>query len=379
MRLLNRFSRRDFLQTTIKGTAATMAASAMAASTSTLASAMMTSKKKNRKLGVALVGLGYYSTDLLAPALQLTEHCALRGIVTGSPKKIPVWQKRYGIKDENVYNYENMHTVADNPDINVIYIVLPTFLHKKYSVIAANAGKHVWCEKPMAMTVSECQEIIDACNKNRVKLSIGYRLQHEPNTQTLVQFAETKPYGAIKHVVSEAGYDGNGFAPDNWKMYTSKGGGALYDMGVYPINAARYATGMEPVAISATAINPDPKKFQHTDPAAKWTLSFPGDVEAACQTSTLDYMNHLKVDCEKGWYELKPMQSYTGVKGRTSDGKQLDKQVANQQAKQMDDDALAILHDRQVLVPGQEGLNDIRVVEAAFRSIKAGGKEVKIS
>ena len=131
---------------------------------------------QDRKLGIALVGLGYYSTSVLAPALQLTEECELRGIVTGSPEKIPVWQKNYGIKDQNVYNYENMHEVADNPDIDVIYIVLPTSMHAQYSIIAANAGKHVWCEKPMAISAKECQSIIDACNKNKVKLSIGYRM-----------------------------------------------------------------------------------------------------------------------------------------------------------------------------------------------------------
>ncbi|HEY7886063.1 MAG TPA: Gfo/Idh/MocA family oxidoreductase, partial [Cellvibrionaceae bacterium] len=84
------------------------------------------------KLGVALVGLGYYSRDLLAPALQLTQHCELRGIVTGSPEKIPQWQQRYGIKDSNVYNYENMHTLANNPDIDIVYVVVPTSLHMKY-------------------------------------------------------------------------------------------------------------------------------------------------------------------------------------------------------------------------------------------------------
>ena len=118
--------------------------------------------KAKEKLGVALVGLGYYSRDLLAPALQITEHCELKGIVTGSPEKVPVWQKTYGIPDKNVYNYQDMHRIVDNEDIDVVYIVLPNGLHKKYTVIAANAGKHVWCEKPMALTVKECQEMIQA-------------------------------------------------------------------------------------------------------------------------------------------------------------------------------------------------------------------------
>ena len=97
-------------------------------------------QRPNKKLGVALVGLGYYSRDLFAPALQLTDHCYLAGIVTGSPEKIPTWQKKYAIPDGNVYNYENMHTIANNDEIDVVYIVLPTALHAKFATIAANAG-----------------------------------------------------------------------------------------------------------------------------------------------------------------------------------------------------------------------------------------------
>ena len=140
----------------------------LAASTLPFSSFMIPQSKE--KLGVALVGLGYYSRDLLAPALQLTQHCELKGIVTGTPEKIPVWQEKYGIAGKNVYNYENMHEMADNEDIDIVYIVLPNALHKKYSVIAAEAGKHVWCEKPMAINVGECEEIINACKKNKVQL-----------------------------------------------------------------------------------------------------------------------------------------------------------------------------------------------------------------
>ncbi|MDH3649877.1 MAG: Gfo/Idh/MocA family oxidoreductase, partial [Saprospiraceae bacterium] len=181
-------------------------------------------------LGVALVGLGYYSRDLLAPALQLTKHCHLAGIVTGSPEKVPVWQEKYGIKDRNVFNYENMHSIAENDDIDVIYIVLPTGLHSQYAVMAAETGKHVWCEKPMARTAKECEDMIGACRKNKVKLAIGYRMQHEPNTQTVIGYAKSKPFGKIQQVMAEAGYrEGRS---DHWKQNKALGGGAMYDMGV---------------------------------------------------------------------------------------------------------------------------------------------------
>jgi len=334
--------------------------------------------KPQKKLGVALVGLGYYSRDILAPSLQLTQHCELRGIVTGSPEKIPVWQKKYGIKDANVYNYKNMHTIANNKDIDIVYIVLPTFLHMKYSIIAADAGKHVWCEKPMAMTVSECEKIIGACKKNKVQLTIGYRLQHEPNTRSVMKMAKSKPYGAIKSVIADAGYGGNGSPPDDWRMHQSQGGGALYDMGVYPINASRYATAQEPIAVSAKYEIDHPKLFKHADETSILTLDFPGGITAKCQASVTRNINQLQVDCEKGWYRLKPMQAYNGVSGETSDGKKLDKKIANQQATQMDNDALAAMNKGPILVPGSEGLLDIRVVEAAIKSAKLG-KKIAIS
>ncbi|MEQ9301951.1 MAG: Gfo/Idh/MocA family oxidoreductase [Cyclobacteriaceae bacterium] len=327
---------------------------------------------QERKLGVALVGLGYYSTDLLAPALQLTEHCELRGIVTGSPDKVPRWQQRYSIPDKNVYNYENMHQISNNDDIDVIYIVLPTGMHAEYAIKAANTGKHVWCEKPMAQTVGECQAIIDACDKNGVKLSIGYRMQHEPNTQTIMSYAKALSYGDIQTVKAEAGYyDGRS---NHWKQQKSMGGGATYDMGVYCINAARYATGMEPIAVTASASTNRPEIYTEVDETMDFTLEFDSGAIANCRTSFGMGLNELRVECVKGWYELRPFQAYGGIRGRTSDGKLLNAHIPNQQAKQMDDDALAIINDEPLLVPGEEGLADIRIVEAIYKSAQTNSR-----
>lgn len=323
---------------------------------------------RQKTLGVALVGLGYYSSDLLAPALQQTKHCRLTGIVTGTPSKIVRWQKQYGIKDSNVYNYQNMHEIANNDEIDVIYIVLPTGLHAKYSIIAANTGKHVWCEKPMAVTASECQNMIDACKKNKVKLSIGYRMQHEPNTQTVMQYAKSRPYGKITELKAEAGYyDGR---TNHWKQNKSLGGGAMYDMGVYPLNALRYASGQEPIRVSARHETNRPKVYHEVDETTYFELEFAEGLKGKGATSLGAGMNELTVTCENGWYNLIPMQAYAGVRGRTSSGTRLNQSISNQQAKQMDDDAQAILNDTPVMVPGKEGQKDIRIVEAIYQSAK---------
>lgn len=322
---------------------------------------------QRKKLGVALVGLGYYSTDLLAPALQLTEHCYLAGIVTGTPSKAEAWKKQFNIPDKNIYNYDNFSSLANNPAIDVVYIVLPPSMHAEYSIRAANAGKQVWCEKPMAMTEAECQGMIDACNKNKVKLSIGYRMHHEPNTQKVIQFSKQLPYGKLINLTAAAGYFDS--RTNHWKQKKAMGGGAMYDMGVYPLNAARYSSGMEPISVTARASTIRPQIYSEVEETMAFDLEFPGGATAKCETSFGKGMNDLQINYKNGWCKLSPFQAYSGISGVTSNGLQLNEKVPNQQAKQMDDDALAILNKKNVLVPGEEGLKDIRIVEAIYQSV----------
>lgn len=324
-------------------------------------------KKSTKKLGIALLGLGSYSTHNLAPALLKTKHCQLTGIITGSPEKIPIWQKKYGIPDGNVYSYDNMYEAANNDEIDVIYVVTPTGTHARFSIAAANTGKHVWCEKPMAMNVAECQSIIDACKKNKVQLTIGYRMQHEPNTRTLMSYAHTKPFGEFTQVDAQAGYRGGGGT--GWRHQKNMGGGALYDMGVYTVNGMRYATDLFPQRVlSARQYANRPELFKEVDETTEYVLEFENGLKGFGKTSVGESINHLKVTCENGHYELRPMQSYSGVQGSRSDGVLLDEYIDNQQARQMDDDALAILKGRKMMIDGEEGLKDIRIIEAIIQS-----------
>jgi len=332
-------------------------------------------QKKKERLGIALVGLGYYSTDLLAPALQLTKQCYLAGIVTGTPSKAERWKQMYKLEDKNIYDYQNFDSLANNPEIDVVYVVLPPSLHAEFSIRAAKAGKHVWCEKPMAITEAECKSMIDACNRNNVKLSIGYRMHHEPNTQKIIQFRKEHTYGNVIKVEAVAGYFDS--RTDHWKQRKKMGGGCTYDMGVYPLNAARYSTGLEPIAVSARASTTRPAIYTEVEETMAFDLEFPGGVTALCETSFGKSMNDLNVTCSKGWYKLSPFQSYSGIDGVTSDGVKLNVSIPNEQARQMDDDALAIMNGTPMLVPGEEGLSDIRVVEAIYRSVAQKGK-VKI-
>jgi glucose-fructose oxidoreductase len=332
------------------------------------------SYKKDR-LGIALVGLGYYSTDLLAPALQQTKNCYLAGIVTGTPAKAETWKTKYNIPEKNIYNYQNFDQIASNDDIDVVYIVLPPSMHREYVIKAANAGKHVFCEKPMAITAKECQDMIDACNKNKKSLAIGYRLHHEPNTQEYRRIMKQKLLGDVKKLDCAAGYRDN--RTDHWKQKKEMGGGVLYDMGVYAIQGARLGTNMEPVSIvSAQTSTTRPEIYKNgLDETTIATLEFPGGVLANIKTSFGENVNFMNIQCEKGEIKMAPYSAYAGVQGNSPLGEINNPYTTPwQQAKQMDDDALAVMESKPMLVPGEEGLRDIRIVEAIYKS--AQGKQV---
>ncbi|MAO63545.1 MAG: glucose-fructose oxidoreductase [Balneola sp.] len=364
----NQFSRKDFLKT---------AGSLIAGSSLAVGFPSILIPKKNEKIGVALVGLGRYAGGQLAPGLQQTEHCELRGIVTGTPSKIPQWQQRYDIPDGNVYNYENMHEVANNDDIDVIYVVTPPGLHAKHSIIGLEAGKHVWCEKPMAMDERECQAMIDAANKNKVQLTVGYRMQHEPNMRTIMKYGREETYGAITGIKTGAGYSG-GHSEGDWRADAELGGGALYDMGVYPINGARHAMGKEPIRVRGRQWSERKKMYSEVDEFTEFEMEFPDGILADGETSFGKSTNYLDVEASEGWYRLRPMQTYSGVQGETSDGTKLSPNPNDQQARQMDNDALAIKENKAPIVPGADGLQDIRIVKAIMESSQKDGKWIEL-
>lgn len=338
-------------------------------------SAFSAPKSKRDKLGVALVGLGYYSTDLLAPALEKTENCYLAGIVTGTPSKAAVWKTKYQIPDENIYNYKTFDSIADNPDIDVIYIVLPPSMHKEYVIRAAKAGKHVWCEKPMAVTADECQAMIDACQAAGVSLSIGYRCQHEPNTQEYMRIVNEGLLGDVKSLDCAAGYREN--RTDHWKQKKEMGGGVIYDMGVYSIQGARLGTGMEPIAVNSAKIWTErPEIYKDgLGEIVEAELEFPGGVLAKIKTSFAENTNFLNIVCEKGTIEMQPFSAYAGNKGESPLGEiNYPFQQPMEQVWQMDHDAQNIMDGKPAQVPGEEGLRDIKVVEAILKSGETGNK-----
>lgn len=347
--------------------------SSMAACQETGPSSTSTSAQPKEKLGVALVGLGNYATHQLATALEQTQHCYLAGIVTGTPSKIPVWKKKYNIPDKNIYNYENYDSIKDNPDIDVIYVVLPNSMHAEYSIRAAKAGKHVICEKPMALTVEECDQMIEACKKADRFLGIGYRLHYEPYNLEMVRLGREKVYGDIEKL--NAGFAFIIGDPTQWRLNKKlAGGGPLQDLGIYCIQGICYTSGMEPIAVTAKE---GPKtnltKFKEVEESISWQFEMPGGLIAEGKSSYNDQYNFLRADAAKGQFELSPAYNYGGLKGKTPDGEMKFK-AGHQQASQLDAMALAIKNNERSITPGEMGKRDVRYISAIYESARTGNR-----
>jgi predicted dehydrogenase len=332
--------------------------------------------KGSGKLGVALVGLGGYSTDQLAPALLETEHCRLVGIVSGTQEKREKWIRKYNLDERNVYDYSTFDNIKDNDAIDIVYIVLPNAMHKEYVIRAAKAGKHVICEKPMAITTGDCKEMIFACANAGKKLSIGYRLHFEPYNLEVARVGTEKLYGNIKSITA---YNGQKEVK-GWRLDKElAGGGSLVDVGIYCVQAVRYATGSEPISVTARfGEKTDPKKFAEVEDNLTWEMEMPNNVIAHCKTSYSKDMNRLRVDEENGFIALEPAYEYKGIDGKTKEGA-LKLPSVNQQALQMDDFARAIKDNRDTPVPGEMGLQDVRIIEAIYESARTGNKIIVLA
>ncbi|MGB3150711.1 MAG: Gfo/Idh/MocA family oxidoreductase [Maribacter sp.] len=363
---MKNYSRREFAMTLGKGlTASTILGG------SNLACA--TPIQNQKKLGVALVGLGSYSSRQLAPSLLDTQLCFLAGIVTGTKAKEQTWKEKYNIPQKNIYNYENFDSIVNNSDIDIVYVVLPNSMHADFCIRAAKAGKHVICEKPMAVSVAECDAIIKACKEANVKLSVGYRMQSDPHTNEVKKYVREKTFGEVTFVSSDAAYISSG-NPQQWRLnHALSGGGALMNMGVYSIQTSIYGTGQNPISVSAQEFSTRPEYFKDTDETITAQFEFSSGAVAHMMTSHNVSGNRLKVHGDKGWFELDPAHSYGPISGLTSKGDEIKFPHKIQQALQMDDFAKHILEGTPNVAPGEMGKRDMIIVEAIYKSIAQGG------
>jgi predicted dehydrogenase len=325
---------------------------------------------EDEKLGVALVGMGNYASRQLAPALEETKLCRLAAIVTGTPSKAESWLQSHPHLEGHIYDYDTFEKMADDDSIDIVYVVLPNSMHAEFTIRAAKIGKHVICEKPMAVSVAESEAMIAACDEAGKKLSIGYRLHFEPFNLEAKRLGQEQVFGKVKHVHTSFGFRLRN--SNQWRLKKDlAGGGALMDVGIYAIQSARYVTGEEPLSVTAQEVKTDLVKFSEVDETITWQLKFPSGCIATSATSYASRMGRLFASAENGWFELRPAYIYGGVAGTTSEGP-MDFPDVYEQTLQMDDFADCILNDRTSSVDGYEGLRDMRIIEAIYEGIRTG-------
>ena len=330
---------------------------------------------QERVLRVAIMGLGGYGTRV-AEALRECKRAKLVGVISGTPAKIKNWQQKYRIPEKNCYDYENFDAIKNNPDIDAVYVITPNALHHDQVIRVAKAGKHVICEKPMAINAKEGQEMIDACNTAKVKLLIGYRMHFELKTLEIIRMRNAGEFGKIMFFQGQSGFRIGD--PNQWRLNKDlAGGGALMDIGIYALNGSRYMVGEEPVWVTAQETKTNPQKFKEgVDETIQFQLGFPSGAIASClSTYNMNHLDRFFLNGEKGFAELQPSTSYGPIKGRTHLG-ELTQPQFTQQTVQMDEMASIIFDNKKplVAVDGMEAIKDLRIIDAIYTACKTGKK-----
>jgi predicted dehydrogenase len=328
-----------------------------------------------KKLGWAIVGLGSLAINEILPAFAKCEKSKVIAFVSGHADKANKLAQRYGVSSKNIYNYENYDSLKDNPEIDIVYVVLPNGMHAEYTVRALQAGKHVLTEKPMANTPDECRHMIDAARKADRKLMVAYRCRHEPHNQEAIRIAHSKELGPTQMILADAGFPIGD--PGQWRLKKKMaGGGSLMDIGIYALNACRYLTGEEPTQVNAMIYStPGDARFKEVEEHVSFQLRFPSGVLANC-TSSYGYFHqsHYRVLGTEARLCLDPATWYSGLRLWIERGnviEQRDLPEIDHFAAEMDHMSDCVQANRQPLTPGEEGLRDLTIIQAIYEAARS--------
>jgi predicted dehydrogenase len=334
-----------------------------------------------KKTGWAIVGLGSLAINQILPAFAQCEKSKPVAFVSGHPDKANKLAARYGVDPKNIYNYQNYDTIKNNPEVDIIYIVLPNCMHAEYTIRGFQAGKNVLTEKPMACTPADCQKMIDAGRQAGKKLMVAYRCRYEPYNQEAIRMARSGELGPTQVIVADAGW--NTSDPNMWRLKKDlAGGGSLMDIGIYALNASRYLTGEEPTEINALMYNkPGDPRFREVEETINFQLRFPSGVLANC-TSSYGYVStsRYRVIGTEGWLNMDPATWYSGLRmtvGRKNIIEEVNLPVKDHFAMEMDHMSECVMENKELLTPGEEGLRDITLMMAIYEAARSG-KTVKV-
>jgi glucose-fructose oxidoreductase len=330
-------------------------------------------KARRGKIRYAVVGLGHIAQVAVLPAFENAKrNSTLAALVSDDPTKLRELGEKYGV--QHTYTYEEYDECLASGEIDAVFIALPNHLHCEYTVRAAEAGVHVLCEKPMAVTADECQKMINATESSNVRLMIAYRLHFEAANLKAIEIAQSGQLGDLR--IFQSLFTMNVNDP-NIRLEREKGGGTLYDIGIYCINAARYLFRDEPIEAFAFSANSGDPRFAEVDEMTAATLRFPNERLASfvCSFGTQAVSSYRLVGT-KGELRLEPAYEYAG---KLTHHLTLEEETKKKNFSQRDQFAPELLYFSDCIKKGQspepsglEGLADVRIIEGLYRSAATG-------
>jgi predicted dehydrogenase len=328
---------------------------------------------KTKKIRYAVVGLGYISQVAVLPAFAHAKNSELVALVSSDPEKLKKLGKKY--KVPRTYSYEEYGTCLRSGEIDAVYIALPNAMHREYTERAAQAGIHVLCEKPMAVTEQDCKAMVESADEHDIKLMIAYRLHLEEGNMNAVKLVQSGKLGEIRlfnSVFTMQVKDKN-----NIRLQDHLGGGTLYDIGIYCINASRYIFQDEPLEVFAFSANNGDLRFKQVEEMVTAVLRFPKERLATFTASFgAEGMSMYEVVGTKGKLRVEPAYEYAEALRHelTITGKITKKKFAkrDQFAAELVYFSECVLKNEQPQPSGLEGMADVEIIRALYESAKTG-------
>lgn len=330
--------------------------------------------KTPKRVGYAVVGLGHIAEHAVLPAFRHAKKSRLVALVSGDAAKAKRLAKKFGASSH--CTYDGLEESLRNPEIEAVFIATNNSTHLEFTRRAAAAGKHALCEKPLANTTEECRQMIDACRRANVKLMTAYRKYFEPSSVALKKLIDSKKLGRLKLIHSAFTFTLP--AHQVWHLKRElAGGGSLWDVGVYCVNAVRWLTGLEPVEAAAFSWSADPERFKEVDESIAFQLRFPdGLVVQASSSFAAAKASFLQIHAEKGWVAANPAFPYNEEKrlfGQIA-GRWFGKVYGPSEEFHLELDHLSdcIRSNRDPGPDGVTGMRDVAVMEAIYEAARTG-------
>jgi predicted dehydrogenase len=327
-----------------------------------------------RRIGYAVVGAGNLARNAILPAFAHCKYSRLLAVVSRDAKKASDLGTKF--KATSSYSSDHYADCLAQPEISAVYIVTPPAIHEEFTVRAAEAGKHVLCEKPLAATVAQSSRMVDACRQNGVLLMTAYRKYFEPSTLYLKSLLSSGALGRVDMIHTSFSEIFNPSIAPSWLLDPAlAGGGPLMDLGVYCVNTSRWLAGEDPVEATAQTWRHDTRRFKDVEEGVTFRLNFPsGLIVQGSSTYSPAISSFIFVQGSKGWVSLSPAFTYEDerrVTGKIA-GRLIDRRFKplDEFALEIDAFSSAILKKKTVAPDGVQGQRDLIILHAIYESAR---------